>query len=98
MLVISGSSTSPFFLSQVGNLIKKRQGSMMNYIDGKLKIVGGTYYDDWTGDKVYLKDIEEFDLETKTWSLTDEELIDTMDTGSDNYKGRGIEIPVSMLP
>ena len=68
----------------------------MKYVDGKLKILGGSYRD-WEDDGNFtyydLKDVEEFDFETMTWSLTDEELIDTT-----TYYDRGIEIPVSMLP
>ena len=80
---------------QVGNLNKRREGGIMNYVDGKLKIVGGSYRD-WGDDGNFtynLKDVEEFDFETMTWSLTDEELIETV-----GLNDRGIEIPVSMLP
>ena len=70
-----------------------RGGAIMGYIDGKLKIMGGRYYDDWTGDMVYLKDIEEFSFETMTWSLTGEELLETAD-----YSDRGVAIPISMVP
>ena len=74
---------------QVGNLNRRRVGGIMKYIDGKLKIVGG--YDD--GDFVNLKDVEEFDFETMTWSLTGEELIETV-----GIYDRAVEIPVSMIP
>ena len=67
---------------QVGNLNRRRGGGIMKYIDGKLKIVGG-----------YDKDVEEFDFETMTWSLTGEELIETV-----GIYDRAVEIPVSMIP
>ena len=75
---------------QVGNLNKGRFESVMNYVDGKLKIMGGK---DENTLGTYIIDVEEFDFETMTWSLTGEELIDT----TLNYD-RGIAIPVSMLP
>ena len=62
---------------ELGPLNTGREDAVMAFIGGHLKIMGGHYRDDWTGDHVYLTSVEKFNFESLSWEMTEENLFET---------------------
>ena len=61
-------------MGELGPLNTGRKDAVMAFIGGDLKIMGGSYRDDWTGDYVYLTSVETFNFESLSWEMTEENL------------------------
>ena len=62
---------------ELGPLNTGRKGAVMAFIGGHLKIMGGGYYDDWSGEHVYLTSVETFNFDSLSWEMTEENLFRT---------------------
>ena len=77
---------------ELGPLNTGRKDAVMAFIGGDLKIMGGNFRDDWTGDYVYLTSVEKFNFETLSWEMTEKNLFRT-DSGQ-----RLALVPRSLFP
>ena len=93
-----GMSSTEFFDLQtqewreLGSLNTGRMDAVMAFIGDDLKIMGGYYRDDWTGDYVRLTSVEKFSFESLRWETTEENLFES--TSGD----RLALVPRSMFP
>ena len=77
---------------ELGSLNTGRMDAVMAFIGDDLKIMGGYYRDDWTGDYVRLTSVEKFSFESLRWETTEENLFES--TSGD----RLALVPRSMFP